>query len=137
MEDTMPDTPMDPVSGSEAPNDAQGAVPTRQRRLPLGLRLLLWVFALLIGLPLAAATVLLATAFFFRSEPGAHMPQGFSAYASLPSASAFINEALHLKALDAALSSPESAALRASVRTLRANPALRSPAFLKIGRAHV
>jgi hypothetical protein len=146
MEDAMPDTREDtPVTPHEeqaaaghaeteaGPSAAKGRPPKKRRALKAAL----WLLALIVGLPIVAAAILTLLALVFRSDPSAHMPEGFDAYASLPSASAFLNEALHLKAVDAALSGPESAALRGTMRSLRANPILRSPLFLKLADIRV
>ncbi len=102
-----------------------------------GRRAVAWILAILLGLPLLAALALCAVALVWRADPSAYMPENFTAYASLPSASAFVEEALHLKALDAALSSGEAGALRGTVRSLRANAFLRSPLFRRLADIRV
>ncbi|TFG84275.1 MAG: hypothetical protein E4H20_03640, partial [Spirochaetales bacterium] len=127
----------DPHEGSDTDipdNDAQSKNPVKKHGIG---RFLVWTFGLLIGLPLLTALVLTGMALVFRSDPAAHVPEGFDAYASMPSASAFITGALHLKALDAALSTPETASLRGTVRSLRANPVLRSPLFLRLANVRI
>lgn len=122
--------------GSAAPQ-AGDANPGKSRPRRRGLKALLWIFGILLGIPIIVAAVMLAIALLFRSDPSAHMPEGFSAYASLPSASSFTSEVLHLKALDAALSDPANGSLRGTVRSLRANPFLRSSLFLKLADVRV
>ncbi len=122
-------------NGSEQlPTDEK---PTRHGKGRRVAKALLWTVGILVGLPVVMALVLLATALIFRSDPSAHMPEGFSAYATLPSASGFVSEALHLKALDAALSDPASASLRGTVRSMRANPFLRSSLFKRLANIRV
>ncbi|HAE22899.1 MAG TPA: hypothetical protein DCG47_11320, partial [Spirochaetaceae bacterium] len=132
MPDKREDTPAGPKETQDAAGNPVGdkggayqkPMPPKKKR---GLKAALWLLALVIGLPIALAAILTLLALVFRSDPSTHMPEGFDAYASLPSASAFLNEALHLKAVDAALSGADTAALRGTMRSLRGNPVLRSP----------
>lgn len=121
----------------EAPRQERPEAPATAAVKRPGLKIALWVLSVLVGLPLAAALILCALALVFRSDPASYMPDGFSAYASLPSASAFVRDALHLKALDAALSAEGSVPLRGTVRSLRANAFLRSPLFMKLADVRV
>ncbi len=142
MPDKREDTPAGPKETQDAAGNPVGdkggayqkPMPPKKKR---GLKAALWLLALVIGLPIALAAILTLLALVFRSDPSTHMPEGFDAYASLPSASAFLNEALHLKAVDAALSGADTAALRGTMRSLRGNPVLRSPLFLKLADIRV
>jgi hypothetical protein len=98
-----------------------------RKRRPL--RALAWTLGMIICVPLLATLGLLAVSALWWSDPAAHMPAGFEAYASLPSAGSFVREALDLKALDAILSTPNLGAARAAVRSLRVEPFLRTKTF--------
>lgn len=107
----------------------------RKRRRPL--RALAWIVGIAVGVPALAAAGLLVVSILSRSDPAAHMPPGFQAYASLPSAGTFVREALDLKALDAVLSGPGLGAARGLVRSLRAQPFLRTAAFDRLADLRV
>jgi len=107
----------------------------RKGRRPL--RAVAWVLGIVVGAPALAAAGLLVVSVLSRSDPAAHMPPGFQAYASLPSAGTFVREALDLKALDAILSGPELGAARGLVRSLRAQPFLRTAAFDRLADLRV
>jgi hypothetical protein len=98
-------------------------------------RFLARLLAILLGLVLAAALALVLVAALFREGVASHVPAGFDVYVSLPSASAFTEEALRLKALDAALSRNEE--LRGAVRSLRASPFLRSALYKRLAGVRV
>jgi hypothetical protein len=114
-----------------------GSVETARARKRRPLRALAWALGILIGVPALAALGLLAVSALWRSDPAAHMPAGFDAYASLPSAGSFVREALDLKALDAILSTPKLGPARAAVRSLRVEPFLRSKTFNRLADVRV
>lgn len=96
-----------------------------------GIKALAWILGLLFALPAMLALVLIALALVVRHDPSQKVAPGFVAYASVPSVSALARDAIGLKALDAALSGPESAELLATIRSARASGLFASPAFMK------
>src|SRR5512133_1256637 len=125
----MPDSEVPPNLGAEAGDSAE-ASPSKPRLQKKPLRFLFILFASLVGLFLLAALALLSIAALFRESVTAHLPKGFEVYVSVPSASAFTDDALRLKALDAILS--RNAGLRSTVRSLRASPFLRSEQYRRL-----
>ncbi|MBU0935943.1 MAG: VCBS repeat-containing protein [Spirochaetes bacterium] len=122
-----------------APGGTKGDAPAKskkKRKHPF-LRFLGWFFIILLGIPLLTALILLGIAFFSRSAPGSYIPQDFDFYASVPSASRFANEVIHLQALDTVLSTPETLGVRGLVRSLRVNPILRNEYFIKVADIRV
>lgn len=108
---------------ADAP-DPVAAGPVKKKRGPV-------VAILVLAVLLAPPGAYLAYCALARARPSSAVPAGFSAYASLPSAGAFARSALDLKALDALLSDPSAASARGLLRALRAEPFLRSAAFLR------
>lgn len=96
-----------------------------------GAKALAWILGLVLGLPAALALVLIVLALVVRHDPSEKVAPGFVAYASVPSVSALARDAIGLKALDAALSAPESAELLAALRSARASGLFSSPAFMR------
>lgn len=116
----------------QAETEVRKKAPKRKKRK------IFWVImAIFPGLPLLLALLLFLVALFVRTDPALHMPGDFNAYISLPSASLFSQEALHLKAIDALLSGEELADAKASLRALRGNPFLRSRTFIKLADIRV
>ncbi|MDX9897992.1 MAG: hypothetical protein RBT62_03665 [Spirochaetia bacterium] len=87
------------------------------------------VMGIALGIILVAIATLLLVSVLVRSDPAAHMPDGFNAYASVPNAGTLLKDALDVKALDAILSNPGLGSARALVRSLRSAPFLRSKIF--------
>ena len=110
-------------------------MPNSEQRKPL--RVIAWVLGLIVGLPVAAAAVLVLLSIVLRSDPAAHVPAGFTVYASVPSAGSFITEVLDLKAVDALLSAPEFGAARGLVRSIRSQPFIHSAAFARLANVRV
>lgn len=123
------------MEGNERIDDEPAMTERPRKRRPL--RALAWTLGVIVGVPVIAALGLLAVSALWRSDPAAHMPAGFEAYASLPSAGSFVREALDLKALDAVLSTPSLGAARSAVRSLRVEPFLRSEAFDRLADVRV
>lgn len=120
----------DAVSDSE-----RSGIDASKRRGPG--RIVAWLLGIVVGLPLLALAVLLAVSVLWRGEPAEHLPAGFQACISVPSAGSFVRQALDLKAIDALLAGPESGAARGLVRSLRAAPELRSRGFAMLADVRV
>lgn len=96
-----------------------------------------WIVGVVVGLPVLSLAVLLAVSALWKSDPAAHVPAGFQAYISVPSAGSFVREVLDLKALDAMLAGPKSGAARGLVRSLRSAPVIRTQAFATLANVRV
>ena len=108
----------------------------RRRRHPL-LRLLGGLLFVLVGLPLLAAAALAITALVSRLPLGRHVPAGFDFYVSIPSASRFANDVIHLQALDSILTTPKTIKARSLIRSLRSAPFLRNSHFQRLADIRV
>lgn len=112
-------------------NEGDAAGRDGEARARRGAKAPLRILAVLLAVPAALALVLLGVALVARHDPSDKLAPGFVAYASVPSLGGLARDAIGLKALDAALSGPESAELLAALRSARASELFSSPAFMK------
>ena len=96
-----------------------------------------WIVGIIIGVPVLSLAVLLAVSALWRGDPARHLPAGFQACISVPSAGSFVRQALDLKAVDAILTGPGSGAARGLVRSLRSAPVLRTSGFATLANVRV
>ncbi|HUW70893.1 MAG TPA: VCBS repeat-containing protein [bacterium] len=96
-----------------------------------------WSIGVVVGLPTLSLAILLAVSALWKSDPAAHVPAGFQAYISVPSAGSFVREVLDLKALDAILAGPKSGATRGLVRSIRSAPVIRTRGFATLADVRV
>lgn len=71
------------------------------------------------------------------TSPEKVLRDDYSMYVSVPSASHFVEDILHLRALDAVLSDPAMGDIRGVVRSLRSEPFIHSESFAKISDVRV